>query len=519
MKRRNIRKIMLSSVVFVLIAAMALPFFGRAENVVIESETNPTLTLENIHNPFDDELPAGWPQVSGNLTQENGKYTVSGDGYNCWGANDSVSFAYKRVNFNYGKEGKLTLETQLDNWSGVEGNSAGGMMLRSSLDPNAACIFLQIRPAQILYTYRSATGYRTNYDDVLFAGQYPVKFKMVLTKSKVQCYYQTPADSDFVALGEAVPFGFNGSVYVGLACYSMEQGVQRTASYTGFSYLVEAPEGTQAPEGGEDGTSSEENEELILPDDMNLPADVLLRETFTDNSMTEGKSSVVNPIWETNNVNEPDIVTNAEKTNRYLNLQEEDFYYLTGDEKWTDYEMSVDLTFPEGGYIEGAENAVAVHVRLTSIAQYGYASYVVRFINGNTVELGWFQGASEPLATSESYRILQTLNYDYKNKADVPLHLTMRAFDNHITVYLREGDATESVKLFDYEDLGERTIQVKTEGRIAIATCNATVHVDNIKVVKLEDLLGGDYDNRIQGLWDEEVPKYIQEFIDSKFAY
>ena len=48
---------------------------------------------------------------------------------------------------------------------------------------------------------------------------------------------------------------------------------------------------------------------------------------------------------------------------------------------------------------------------------------------------------------------------------------------------------------------------------------NAAVKVDNIEVIKEDDLLGGDYDNKICGNWNMPIPDIINYFDEKQYAY
>ena len=52
-------------------------------------------------------------------------------------------------------------------------------------------------------------------------------------------------------------------------------------------------------------------------------------------------------------------------------------------------------------------------------------------------------------------------------------------------------------------------------GNVALTTTDSIdIYFDNIIVTKLDDPIGGDYDNFIGGNWDENIPDYAQNFAD-----
>ena len=84
--------------------------------------------------------------------------------------------------------------------------------------------------------------------------------------------------------------------------------------------------------------------------------------------------------------------------------------------------------------------------------------------------------------------------------------------DNKITVYwddkqIAYGEDNDTSKFFN------------GFGGIGLYSDKATVSVDNIYVRKLEDYLGGDYDNYIGGKFDEKTPDYIDKHIKNNWVY
>ena len=262
----------------------------------------------------------------------------------------------------------------------------------------------------------------------------------------------------------------------------------------------------------------EEEPEVLLPDDMPVGDDVLLYESFSDNSMFEGDESKTNPIWKTDNFADPNIITNEEITNRYLYEYQSSYYYYAGNHNWTDYETSLDITFTDETNFN-LENKVDIYTRLTTTAQYGYHAYVVRFTDGNKIQLGYIEGNQKlsPIDGGSQYVLTNNDSYEYNylENLNTNIHLTIRTFDNKITVYMDDG--TGSKEILHWEDNHDF---VKVSGKIGFSTTEAAVTFDNIKVTKLIDLLGGDYDNQIGGKWNEPILGYIQEqYINKGYIY
>ncbi|MBQ8649199.1 MAG: DUF1080 domain-containing protein [Clostridia bacterium] len=530
MKFFNKKVKVLLSVFIVVIIALSASFLGSAENVVILEETDPELTFVKIHEKTSNREDV-WDDIKGEFTQDGSKTTMTSNGFAQWYEKDSLHFAYKKVIFNYGKSATLTAETTLTSWNGKHSCAGAGLMIRSGIGAEAATVMVHCRPEYIMITYRSADNMMSiKGNEINTKPNYPVDFKISLNKTKVECFYKQKTDSTYIKLG-SVPFTYGSSVYIGQSAYSQMESDIAKATFDGFSYQVEAPEGTEvstddtasSPTGGED-----REEEIVLPADPSVAEDVLLYETYTDGSINEGEASVTNPIWTTDNVI-PEIITTEDNTNRYLYEYMSDSHYLAGDEHWTDYETSLDLTFTDDSAPNEA-NQVDVYTRLTSIGQYGYHAYVVRFTQTVTneipyrkIQLGVMEGESH-IKTTSTITVVDEYEGDYvesEDNADVKvkgfdyltagtMNLTIRTFDNKVTVYLNGKE------ILSYTD---ESNYIKAMGKIGFSTHNAAVIFDNIKVVGLTDLLGGDYDNKVADLWDMETPAYIQEYIDKGYVY
>ena len=90
-------------------------------------------------------------------------------------------------------------------------------------------------------------------------------------------------------------------------------------------------------------------------------------------------------------------------------------------------------------------------------------------------------------------------------------NLYVEVVDNNIKVWYN------GVEKIDYTD-EDNTIAV-LKGGIGITTYDTDVAIDNIVVRKLEDELGGDYDNDIGGNYNEEIPAYLQEWSEQGNNY
>lgn len=111
-----------------------------------------------------DQLPSPWqhtdigsPSISGVSGYSAGKFYLESNGWDIWGSHDHMRFVYQAVNGNVSIEGKLDYSNKPQDWSKV------GLMIRESLQPDAAHSMLLYTPTNyIRVQYRSAAGQNTS---------------------------------------------------------------------------------------------------------------------------------------------------------------------------------------------------------------------------------------------------------------------------------------------------------------------------------------------------------------------
>lgn len=536
------RKLMAVIVVAVLLTGL-FSLASMAENVVIIEDTNPELTFYKI-------ISGDRYTSNGTYRNEGTKHIITTNANVCWEGRDDIDIAYKEYDFNYGKQGVLTIETKVDSWTGVRDTASAGLMIRSSLAPDAATIFFGPRPQGIFFLYRFKDGVNFAKGPIIATSPgYPIYLRLVLTNFKVSAYYRYSETENWISMSGQVPFQYSGKFLItGVCAHTSDEADTATAVFDGFKAKVEAPEGS-VPGGGDEPVESEEPEEQ-LPEDLPVTEDVLLSETFTDGSMTEGVEMVTNPIWYTD-VPSPPIELNEEKTNRSLHqFYTDDGQYRAGDQQWTDYSTSADLMFPKE-YLEEETNTFKLLVRHQSIVQYGYNDYALIFYtkiqgekktqymqigkrifatkatNAHTV-LAEQELTFDPL-TGVDNRYLRTELEQYVDTdgvtkyRDTGVHIDnafsvrVDAVDNVITVYINGEKVMSAV---DTQIDPDRKVNLyNTTGGIGINTSHCNVYIDNIVVRKLVDPIGGDYDNQIAGNFEDPIPDYLKPFVDNKWVY
>lgn len=525
--------VIMSLVLLITVASIALGV-NAAERVEIESVSNPELEFVTIHGK--NSTTDVWEPKGSYKEPSAGKYIINTNAYAQWWDADSLHFAYKKFKFNYGKTGMLTAITQLDSWTGEKNEAGAGLLLRSSLDPSAATLMLHCRPGTIMITYRAGDKQDSIKGKEVKLQGYPVKFKAELISNKITCYYMYDNGKTWVKLGSFPFINTNPDVYVGVSAYSQDEAFTATAQFTGLDVKIEADEGYVSGGSGDTGESEPDKEEEIkLPEDFPVPENVLLSETFTDGSLKNTPESATNWIWKYYDLDAPEIVTNSDNTNRYLyDWNAENRYYYAGNQHWTDYETSLDLTFT-GDYSLDSENGVYLYVRHTNIVQYGFYDYVVylKSVKGQqSINLGIRQHEGS-ITTAPSN--LASVPYKYLPEVgedDVSFTLRVKTFDNKLSVYI--NDSEEPIINAEFEgkyvkidgvdqpvETGEASV-LNTEGNIGFMTNNAAVKIDNIRVTKIEDPDGGDYDNRIGGNWNTSIDTpdhYLSEYIENGWKY
>lgn len=512
-------KVILPVLLCIGLVVSAISFSSLAENVVMEEYINPELQFVAIHGTDNNSKNAWEPKGSFSQDPAAGKYAITSNAFAPWFTQDSVHFAYKEMNFAYGSSGTLTLETQLDSWTATASPNAGaGIMLRTSLDPGAANVIFHIRPNMIMVQYRAIDNNGSiRGKTVESAARYPVKLKIELNRGKAVCYKQEQGERDYAQFA-SIPFVCGDKVFAGLAAWSQYETEMGVASFTGYTCRVTAPEGTGPVTSGSTSEDTSSEEVIELPEDPTASPDVLMRETFTDGMLTTGTAQYPDaPVWKIKNAYTPQVVTNADNTNRYLyDWMESKAYYFAGDQSWTDYTLSMDLTFTSE-FSDEAENEVYIYFRHTDIMQYGVHNYGLGFKNGKmfiTKRMGGtFDVIPSQVSTGPTSKpVYYEYAYDYLGEESIGVthKLQIKAFDNVITVFW------DGQQVIQYTD---ESSSVLGKGSIGFMVNNAAVQIDNIVVTDELDLMGGDYDNYILGNWDQPIPELVQEFDKNDWNY
>ena len=529
---------------------------AEAADIVVSSAEDPgDFDFVNIWDPIKDTHgyaptgPTGKIEYPETAEGSPKRYDLTTNGKVQWWAEDSMSFAYKKSRFDFGKNGKLVAETTLDDWR--PGNVAGGagLMIRSSLNADAASLMVQAQQDCISVYYRMTDGQGCSLGGVSRkTPDFPISFRVVFQDNKVDCYVKEASDRTFIKMWTCRVIVESGELYIGIGNYNANENILETAKFSGFSYEVTVPEGTDI---GGNGGGEDPNKppELVLPEDLEAAPDVLMRETFREGIRTlvpyqDGTTNIkltaetrLRPYWFVDPLTRPDIRLNADNTKRHLySWMNEGEYYFAGDQSWTDYSTSIDIVFTDEFLLEGI-NHFGLYVRNTDIIQYGIHDYGVVFSSTtagvSTLSLVTRTGTSDyGDVTNALYgpaiQTLHSVPCDYldfnihedpndlssplKHEPNINKKRTLRvdAFDNTITAYL------DGQLMFSYTD---ESLYIHGRGRVGFVANYAAVEVHQLTVTKLNDFLGGDYDNAILGNWDKPIPQIIYDFAKDGAEY
>ncbi len=511
-----------------IIAALALT--ANAETVNVYTVSDPQLIMEHV---YDKNISHGWLSNGKIKSQENGVYEIDSNAYAFWNEGDSLDFACVKAGFNEGNGGYIsksvmTLKLTIDSWDGT-GNASIGIHVRNSLDAYDEGTFLCVRPGQIFLMYRD--GYKANVNrgpNKTLSTNYPLELKMEIdfSKGKVSGYYRQ--GGDWVLLGNG-KYKATAEVYVGIAAH----GAQSTSTYfngslSNFSYQLDAPEGytvdSADASGGDENVSTEPA--VVLPPDPQVVGDALLKETFTDGDMFPADKNVTvdNPQWSVH-ADEPVVGIDEAHTNRYLALSaDSELMMAAGDMNWTDYRTSLKLKFDSKEVMKMELNQISLLVRHRSVVIGGNYDYGITVINeiknhefiGQKLRIDYRSSQSKYVPTFTTLKEIY-LSEGEMVELDKWHELEVVTFDDTIRVYF-DGEEKLTWDASDTADMSNTSANESTYpnlyGNIGLYAVAANAMVDDIQVRKLEDPLGGDYDNMVGGIggsFDEPIPDYIQD--------
>ncbi|HUZ08305.1 MAG TPA: hypothetical protein VMV89_12575, partial [Candidatus Paceibacterota bacterium] len=165
----------------------------------------------------------------------NGVFTVTGSGADIWNAADSFRFVYVTTNsVNFTMVARVASVQSINAWS------KAGVMIRDSLNPGAANVFIAVTPGNgVTFQYRSNDG--GNCNNTTTSGSAPYWVKLVRSGSTFTGYCSTDGTS-WTQVGSATLTNII-TAYIGLAVTSHNNPSLCTATFDNVS----APGWTLSP--------------------------------------------------------------------------------------------------------------------------------------------------------------------------------------------------------------------------------------------------------------------------------
>jgi hypothetical protein len=161
--------------------------------------------------------------VPGSATYSNGVFSVTGSGSDIWNTADAFQFDYVPVTGNCTIIARVTALQNIDPWS------KAGVMIRESLNANAANAFIAVTPGNgVTWQSRSSTGGAT-VNSVTGGLNAPYRVKLV-RNGNTFTGYRSPDGVTWTQQGTAT-FSMASTAYIGLALTSHNNSTLCVATF------------------------------------------------------------------------------------------------------------------------------------------------------------------------------------------------------------------------------------------------------------------------------------------------
>lgn len=169
-------------------------------------------------------LDIGTINVAGSASYNSGVFTANGSGADIWGTADALRFTYVPVSGNCTMIARVTSVQNVDVWS------KAGIMIRSSLNANAANAFISVTPGNgVTWQYRTSNGGTTGNSA---AGGLSAPYWVKLVRSGNSFTgYRSPDGVTWTQQGGSQTISMGSTVYIGLALTSHNSGKLCTATF------------------------------------------------------------------------------------------------------------------------------------------------------------------------------------------------------------------------------------------------------------------------------------------------
>jgi enterochelin esterase-like enzyme/fibronectin type 3 domain-containing protein/regulation of enolase protein 1 (concanavalin A-like superfamily) len=165
--------------------------------------------------------------LSGGAGYTNGVFTVTASGDDIWNSADAFRFVYVTNSGNFSIVARVVSVQNIDGWS------KAGVMIRESLDANAANAFVAVTPGNgVTFQYRLSTGGGCNFNGAGGVSA-PYWVKLVRSGTTFTGYY-SPNGTSWTQLGSATLTNIS-TAYIGLAVTAHNNSSLCTAKFDNVS--------------------------------------------------------------------------------------------------------------------------------------------------------------------------------------------------------------------------------------------------------------------------------------------
>ena len=194
-----------------LIVGTTYYYVVSAVNAGGESANSAQVGAIPVSNPPSPwlKLDIGNVGASGSASFTNAVFTLAGSGADIWGAADAFRFVYVPVTNDCTITARVASMQNIDPWS------KAGVMIRESLNANAANAFIAVTPGNgVTFQYRPTTGTNSNYNNV--AGLTSPYWVKLARAGNTFTGYRSPNGVIWTQLG-STNFSMASTAFVGLA--------------------------------------------------------------------------------------------------------------------------------------------------------------------------------------------------------------------------------------------------------------------------------------------------------------
>jgi hypothetical protein len=164
--------------------------------------------------------------IAGSVSESGGVYTVRASGSDVWGTSDAFRYAWQPLTGDGQITARVVSQTNTAAWA------KAGVMLREQLTANSRHAFMFVTPtAGSFLQYRTVTGGTTGPSSGQRPGIAAPYWVRLVRQGNVVTGYNSPNGITWTLRGSVTFSSLPGTVYVGLAVSSLNDGVLGTAVF------------------------------------------------------------------------------------------------------------------------------------------------------------------------------------------------------------------------------------------------------------------------------------------------